>query len=123
MDEAAIGYNAYCLATYGVNRYLEPWPVMIRNFGYSQSPLYTYMLVLGIKLVGYHTTLIRIPAVISSAMTLIFGTLLTRKILKSEMAGCVAAALMTICPYFIQASHMGLDCNLYLGMYTMALWC
>ena len=52
IDEAGLGYNAWCLANFGIDRYFNEMPVYPENFGGGQSPLYTYLVVLLIKTVG-----------------------------------------------------------------------
>ena len=42
IDEAALGYNSWCLANYGTDRYLNVLPFYPQNFYGGQSPLYTY---------------------------------------------------------------------------------
>ena len=46
IDEAGLGYNAWCLAHYGTDRYLNVRPFYPQNFYGGQSPLYTYLLAL-----------------------------------------------------------------------------
>ena len=55
IDEAGLGYNAWCLAHYGTDRYLNVHPFYAQNFEGGQSPLYTYMLVLLIPM-AYQTS-------------------------------------------------------------------
>ena len=52
IDEAGLGYNAWCLAHYGTDRYLNVRPFYPQNFYGGQSPLYTYLLALLIRTVG-----------------------------------------------------------------------
>ncbi|MFQ8911252.1 MAG: hypothetical protein ACLR79_01920 [Waltera sp.] len=40
IDEAALGYNSWCLANYGTDRYLNVLPFYPQNFYGGQSPLY-----------------------------------------------------------------------------------
>lgn len=72
IDEAGLGYNAWCLAHYGTDRYLNVHPFYAQNFEGGQSPLYTYMLVLLIKTIGCGNVslwLTRLPAVIASLLS------------------------------------------------------
>ena len=43
VDEVGMGYDAFCIANYGVDRYLHHFPVYMINFGGGQSALYTYL--------------------------------------------------------------------------------
>lgn len=124
VDEAGMAYSSWCLAEYGVDRYLNPWPVYIPNFYGAQSALYIYLCVILFKLFGYHLALVRLPAVLFSFLTLIFGMLTVRKIFsENNILPFIAGGWMVVCPYFIMAGRFGLDCNLMLGMSTIFLYC
>lgn len=79
IDEAGMAYDAWCLSQYGVDRYLKSWPVYLINFGGGQSSLYAFLCAFLFKIFGWHTFLIRMPAVLFSLLTLIFGVKLHRK--------------------------------------------
>lgn len=124
VDEAAMGYSAWCLANYGVDRYLSSWPVYLINFNGGQSALYCYLCAGLFKLFGFSVLLLRLPAVIFSFLTLIFGMLLVKKIFPDKpVLTLITGGLIVICPYFIMASRFGLDCNLMLGASTVFLYC
>lgn len=124
MDETAMAYNAWCLSQYGVDRYLYSWPVYLLNFGGGQSPLYPYLLAGLFGMFGFHPILIRIPGAIFSLLTLVCGMLTVKRIYpEHKYAPYIAGALITVCPYFIMAGRVGLDCNLMLGCSTLFLYC
>lgn len=123
IDEAVMAYNAWCLPKYGVDRYLKSWPVYFKNFGGGQSSLYTFLCAFLFKGFGWHPFLIRMPAVLFSLLTLIFGIKIAQKIYsKDSYLPYAVGALLVICPYFILAGRFGLDCNLMLGMSTVFLY-
>jgi 4-amino-4-deoxy-L-arabinose transferase-like glycosyltransferase len=126
LDETCMAYNSWCLSQYGVDRYLKSWPIYFINdaLGYSgQSAMYTYILALLFKIFGYHKILIRVPVIFFGYITLIFGMLIVREIYpENRFRVFVTGVLITICPYFIMANRIGLDCNLMLGMATMFLY-
>ncbi|MBQ7955105.1 MAG: glycosyltransferase family 39 protein [Lachnospiraceae bacterium] len=122
IDEAGMAYDAWCLAEYGVDRHLKSWPLYLQNFGSGQSSLYAFLCAGLFKIFGYHPVLIRIPGVLSSLVTLIFGTKLALKLNRDFYKSMFLGLLITICPYFIMASRIGLDCNLMLGVSTAFLW-
>lgn len=124
IDEAAMAYDAWSLANYGVDRHLTSWPVYLVNFGRGQSALYCYLCAGLFKLFGYHPLLIRMPAVLFSFLTLLFGMLLVKKLHPEKYwLALLTGTLIIICPYFVLASRFGLDCNLMLGMSTVFLYC
>ena len=66
VDEAGAAYDALCIARFGVDRYLNSWPVYFVNFGDGQNALYIYMLALSFKIFGLSKWAIRIPMVLAS---------------------------------------------------------
>ena len=127
-DEVSMGYDAWSLATYGVDRNLDSWPVYLKNYGGGQSAMYAWLCALLIKLTGaVNAAVIRTPAALFGLLTLITGAILTQKVFspKHPNAWFVFSLLYLICPYFTMSARMGLDCNLMLGMSTAflcALW-
>ena len=76
-DEASVGYNAWCIAHYGVDRYLNVMPVYVQNLGGGQNPLYTYSAALLLKLFGrgeISLFLVRLPGAIASILVVIYGS-------------------------------------------------
>lgn len=49
IDEAGLGVNAYSLANFGVDRYLNSYPIYPANFNGGQSPFYSYLVTFFIK--------------------------------------------------------------------------
>lgn len=124
IDEACMAYSAWTLSEYGVDRYLNPWPIYIPNFDGGQSAMYTYICVILFKVFGYHLSLVRLPAVLFSFLNLVFGILTVKKIFpENNFIPLTTGGLIVVCPYFIMAGRFGLDCNLMLGMSTVFLYC
>lgn len=123
VDEIGMGYDAWSIANFGVERYLKSYPAYLVNFGGGQSVLYCYISVILIKLFGLSVYTMRIPAVIFSGLTLIFGTKIIMKKWKTDKkVWFTFIVLYTILPYFTMSSRFGLDCNLMLGMSTVFLY-
>lgn len=110
-DEAEMMYDAYCMAEYGTDRYLNENPVYLINFGGGQSVLYATIASILIKIFGLSVFVIRLPAVIFSVITIILAYILAKKYIGNKFA-LVLALLITICPWHIMQSRWGLDCNL-----------
>ena len=123
LDEAGMAYDAWCLSQYGVDRYLKSFPVYFINFGGGQNALYTYLTAGLFKLFGFHEILIRIPGTFFSFLNLIFGMLLVRKIFPDRPYLVLGSGfLITICPYLILASRVGIESHLMLGASTVFLY-
>lgn len=120
VDEMGMGYDAWCIGTYGVDRYLKSLPFYLTNFGGGQSILYCYLDIIFVKLWGINAVTLRIPAVIFSMITCICGY---RIIVKqwNRKVGILYLALFCLVPYFTMSGRIGLDCNLMLGMSVLFL--
>ena len=110
-DEAGMMYDAYCMAEYGTDRYLNENPVYLINFGGGQSVLYSAIASILIRFFGLSVFVIRLPAVILSVITIILAYALAKKYIGNKFA-LVLSFLITICPWHIMQSRWGLDCNL-----------
>lgn len=122
IDEAGMGYDAYCLANYSVDRYLNRFPVYMINFGGGQSALYTYLTALLIKITGtFNIWIIRLPGAIIAMLAWFSGIRIIRKCM-GENQGLLAAFLLAIFPYFSMQSRFGLDCNLLFGISTIGIY-
>lgn len=125
VDEVGMAYDAWCLANYGVDRYLKPFPVYLINYGGGQSAMYAWLAAGLIALTGSTSTaLLRLPGAAFGLMTMTFGALVVHEIMgkKHPKAWFVFGLFYLICPYFTMAARFGLDCNLMLGMSTAFLY-
>ena len=121
VDEAGAAYDAYCLANFGVDRYLNSFPLYLINFGGGQSALYAYLNVVLIKILGNSTILIsRLPALILFIMAIFISYKLVSK-KQDKKTAVLLAFLITLCPWHIIQSRFGLDCNLLGPLFILDL--
>ena len=110
-DEASIGYEAYCLANYGIDRNGYHWPVYPITWGSGGgSPIMIYLNVITTKLFGSSVWSIRIvPAFLGTATLVLFFAVLLRGFgRKTALAGLV---ILCITPWHIILSRWSLDSN------------
>ncbi|WP_024865386.1 ArnT family glycosyltransferase [Butyrivibrio sp. FCS014] len=116
-DEASIGYDAFCLVNYGIDRNGYPWPIYPITWGCGGgSPLLIYLNVISTKLFGTGITKLRlIPAILGTAtIPLLFATLregFREKSYRNE-AALIGAGFLAVCPWHIILSRWSLDCNI-----------
>ncbi len=126
IDEAALGYNAWCLAHFGVDRYLNEMPVYPQNYVYGgQSPLYTYLVSILILTIGRGSLsllIVRLPGLIFSMLVVIFSTKTIHLIFGSRKLTLACAFLVSILPYPIMQGRLGYDCNLMFGCCVIAMY-
>ncbi len=111
LDEAGMYYDARLIARYGIDRYLNKFPVYLINFDAGQSAMYAYLVALLIKIFGSSYVLIRVPQVIFRLLSFISAYYLIKNE-EDKLKRVVFMVLLTIIPYFIMQSRWGLDCNL-----------
>ena len=124
VDEPPLMYNAYCLANYGVDRYLHKLPIYPQNWYGGQSPLYTYLLAFLYKL-GFDSTsifVLRLPAAIFSVVLMFMLFMTARLLYNDKRIHLLAAITAAFVPYFIMQGRYALDCNLLLSMVTLSVY-
>lgn len=121
IDEAGMFVDANMIAKFGIDRYNHSYPIYLQNFGGGQSVMYAYLTAILIKIFSPSYLLIRIPAVIFGILLIIFSYLIGKEFL-SKKRSLLLMSLISFCPYFIQASRIGLDCNLFLPFFTISFY-
>ena len=120
-DEAGMMYDAYCMAEYGTDRYLNENPVYLINFWGGQSVMYAAIASLLIRVFGFSVFVVRLPAVIFSILTIILAYSLTKKYIGKKFA-LILAFFITICSWHIMQSRWGLDCNLLASFMLVSVY-
>lgn len=116
-DEASIGYEAYILANFGIDRDGYHFPVYPITWGCGGgSPLLIYLNVLSISLFGTGIMKLRmIPAVCGILTVFLFYKTLRlgfeEKSYRNE-ASVLGAAFLAICPWHVILSRWSLDSNI-----------
>lgn len=115
-DEMGMGYDAWCLANYGTDRYQNSFPVYLINFSGGQSALYAYLCAPLVGIFGFSATIFRIPAIICSFVIFYFGLKTVYLIYdKNKTVTILCVFLYTIFPIFTMLFRTGLDCILMAG--------
>lgn len=120
-DEAGSAYDAYCIAHYGTDRFGFPYPVYFLNYGSGQNALYAYLLAPLIRIFGTDPTIYRLPAVFGGMLALGFGMLIMKECY-GKLQSIIIGILITICPYFVMSSRLGLECMLLLDFAIVAIY-
>lgn len=121
VDEAGMFVDANMISNYGTDRYGNEYPIYFTNFGGGQSIMYGYITAFLIKIFGCKYSLIRLPQVIFGSIFLIYVFKIGKQFMSTKKS-LTLMALAAFCPYFVQASRIGLDCNLLLPFTTIALY-
>ena len=116
-DEASIGYEAYILARFGIDRNGYTWPVYPITWGCGGgSPLLIYLNVLSIRLFGTGIVKLRMIPAVCGVLTILFFYLVLRiafekKTYRNELS-LLGAGFLAICPWHVILSRWSLDCNI-----------
>ena len=112
-DEASLGYDAFAIAKYGVDRNGFAYPIYPITWGCGGgSPLMIYINVLTIKLFGTGVVKLRLlPAILGIATVYIFYLML-KEITLSYKKSLFGAAFLALCPWHIILSRWSLDSNI-----------
>lgn len=113
-DEIGMAYDAFCLSHFGTDRFLNPFPMYLINYGGGQSAVYAYFCALLFRVFGVSLAAARVPAAVSGIATIMLSGAIAKE-LYGRRTSVITMLLVAVCPFFITSSRFGLDCNLFLG--------
>ena len=100
-DEAMGGYNAWCLAHYGVSMWLHSYPVYLIAWGSGMNILYPLLTIPLIKLCGLSIFTYRLPLVFLSIMALFIVTYVLINYKMAPQRLLILIALLALSPVTI----------------------
>lgn len=121
-DEAAIGYNAYSILKTGKDEFGQFLPVVFTSFGDFKPPLYFYLTVPFIAILGLTELAVRLPSAIFGVLTVLFVYFLTKKLFKSEILSLASCFFLAISPWHIHYSRGGWETNLFTFLLTLGVY-
>jgi len=121
IDEMSIGYNAYSLIETGKDEWGSSWPLIFRAFGDYKLPAYIYGTLPFVYIFGLNLLSIRLLSVLSGMIVILGVGLIASKLFKNQAYGYMAALITAISPWPLFISRMGLESNLGLGFFCVAL--
>ena len=120
VDEAGMAFDALSLITNGTDRYLNNLPVYLINFGGGQSVLYAALTSIWVGIFGINATIIRIPSVLITLISLIAIYKLIKKKVGNKEA-LLISFLYAIVPFNIMKSRWALDAYLFAPMLSISV--
>ncbi len=120
-DEAAVGYNAYSIATYGRDEYGKAFPIFFRSFGDDKHPIHIYTTAFFTKLFGSNDTSVRLPAAVFGVLNVFLLFSLTKMLFKKNVIALTAAFFLAISPYNIHFSRFNHEANFALFWFLAGL--
>lgn len=113
VDEAMGGYDAWCIANYGVDSNLAQLPIYLRSWGCGQSAFYAYLAIPFINIFGLSPEVYRLPMALIGCCSILFFYWVLRKTQRDILLIFCLAAFFAINPWHIFKSRIGLDCNIF----------
>lgn len=114
-DEASIGYEAYAILKYGMDRNGVSFPVHLIAWGSGQNALYAYVTMPFIAILGLNEFSLRLPMAIVGCVAIVaFYQLL--KNLTGRKETIVGTMIFALAPWHIMKSRWALESNLFPDM-------
>lgn len=121
-DEASIGYDAYAILHYGIDRNGVHLPVHLIAWGSGQNALYAYLSMPFLLLFGLTPLSVRALSLVMGLLGMIFFYLCMRKLFPSRAAGIFAMFFIAINPWHIMMSRWALESNLFPTLVLIAVY-
>lgn len=113
-DEASIGYEAYSLLYYGIDRNGLSFPVHFISWGSGQNALYAYLIIPFIKLFGLNKFSIRLPMAIIGCISMLFFMHIAKIIAKdNKYLYILILIIFSFNPWHIMKSRWALESNVF----------
>ncbi|WP_150271928.1 ArnT family glycosyltransferase [Paenibacillus tepidiphilus] len=122
-DEASIGYDAYAILHYGIDRNGIRLPVHLISWGSGQNALYAYLSMPFILLFGLNPLSVRALSVLMGLLGMLFFYLIMQRLYPSRAAGTAAMFMISINPWHIMMSRWALESNLFPTVVLIAFYC
>ncbi len=116
-DEASIGYDAYTLATYGIDRNGYHFPIYPITWGCGGgSPLLIYLNAISVSLFGTGIVKLRMIPAAAGILTVLLFYLILRLSFEQKreknFVSLLGAGFLAVCPWHVILSRWSLDCNI-----------
>lgn len=125
VDEAATGYNAYSILKTGKDENGKSYPIAFRFLGSYSPPLYTYLTVPVVGVLGLSIFSTRFISVLSGVgealLVYLFLNSLTG-VIKSKSVPLLGALLFAITPWNLFFSRIGYEINLAFFIYSVGVY-
>ncbi len=123
-DEASLGYNAYSILKTGRDEYGTFMPLSIRSFNDYKPPLYTYLTVIPVAILGLNEFSTRFISAFFGTLTVIAGYFLIKEFFpkQSSIFHLLFLFFFAISPWHIQFSRIAFEANLALFFFISAIF-
>lgn len=113
-DEVSIGYNAYSIYKTGRDEWGNFMPLSFKAFGDYKLPLYIYLDVPFVAILGLNEIAVRLPSVVSGIGVVVLIFLILKELSKSIYLSLWGMFMSAILPWLVIFSRIALEANLAL---------
>lgn len=108
-DETTFAYNAFSLLETGRDEYGVKWPLIFESIGDYKCPMYIYLLVPVIKILGLTEWSVRFVPAFLGSLSVLGLYLVTRKLISGRRIALLAGLILAISPWHLQFTRAGAD--------------
>jgi len=126
-DEAAWGYNAYSLGIDGKDEFGRLLPHdYLESFGDYKPPMYAYLDVIPVKLLGLNETSTKLPSALFGVLTVLLTYFLVKRIFwkskNSNNYALLTSFILAISPWHILLSRAAFEANIATFFLVLGVW-
>lgn len=122
-DEVSHGYNAYSILKTGKDEWGVSFPTIFRAYGDYKLPLYIYLTVPFVALLGLNTISVRFISILSgSLLTLVIYLIIKKVFPKNKLLPLIGASIIALSPVTIFLSRIALEANLFLFLFCLSFY-
>lgn len=125
-DEAAIAWNAKSIFATRLDEYGTRLPLAFRSFGDYKAPVYIYLSVPIVGLLGANEVSVRLLSVFSGIGSVLVLFLLVRNLFEDKSwrneVALLTSLIMAITPWHVLLSRQASEANLALFLVLSAIW-
>ncbi len=122
-DEAAWGYNAYSLGIDGRDEFGKFLPIQyLESFGDFKPPVYAYLDILPVKILGLNEFAVRFPSAFFGVLTVLVTYFLVRRLFRVEALALMSGFFLAISPWHINLSRAAFEANIATFFIISGVW-
>ena len=122
-DEVSHGYNAYSILKTGKDEWGITLPTIFRCFGDFKLPLYIYLTVLPVSILGLNPLSIRLISILAGNLTPLIVYLILKKISsEKKFTPIIGLIITTFSPATIFLSRIALEANLFMFLFCISFY-
>jgi len=122
-DEVSHGYNAYSILKTGQDEWGQWFPITnFRAYGDYPLPLYMYLSIPWIAILGLNEISIRLTSVLLGSLTVLMVYLISKQVFKNRYAALFSMLLLAVSPWGILTSRQVIQSTPAIFFLSLGIW-